>query len=82
MCSADRIFRDWLFRHAVVRDSYSDSTIILIVSTVSGMLRQRNAGLKTIEGTLFDALARAGAVSEDNADDPVKVWQRQFMQED
>ncbi|KAJ7181015.1 pseudouridine synthase [Mycena filopes] len=27
----------------------------------------------TIENTLFDALVRAGAVSEDNADDPVKV---------
>ncbi|KZS90778.1 tRNA pseudouridine synthase [Sistotremastrum niveocremeum HHB9708] len=38
-----------------------------------GMQSQRNAGLKTIEGTLFDALVRAGAVSEDNADDPVKV---------
>ncbi|KAJ3573587.1 hypothetical protein NP233_g2338 [Leucocoprinus birnbaumii] len=29
--------------------------------------------LKTIEGTLFQALVSAGAVSEDNADDPVKV---------
>ncbi|KAJ7108843.1 pseudouridine synthase [Mycena crocata] len=28
---------------------------------------------KTIENTLFDALVRAGAVSEDNADDPIKV---------
>lgn len=29
--------------------------------------------LKTIEGTLFQALVEAGAVSQDNADDPVKV---------
>ncbi|TCD67975.1 tRNA pseudouridine synthase 1 [Steccherinum ochraceum] len=28
---------------------------------------------KTIENTLFDALVRVGAVSQDNADDPVKV---------
>jgi hypothetical protein len=30
--------------------------------------------VRTIEGVLFDALVRAGAVSSDNADDPVKVW--------
>lgn len=29
--------------------------------------------VRTIEGVLFDALVRAGAVSSDNADDPVKV---------
>ncbi|KAF9454250.1 pseudouridine synthase [Macrolepiota fuliginosa MF-IS2] len=29
--------------------------------------------LKTIEGTLFQALVATGAVSQDNADDPVKV---------
>lgn len=28
---------------------------------------------KTIEGELFGALVRAGAVSQDNANDPVKV---------
>ncbi|KAG6910010.1 hypothetical protein DXG01_013732 [Tephrocybe rancida] len=28
---------------------------------------------KTIEGVLFQALVRAGAVSQDNADDPVKI---------
>jgi tRNA U38,U39,U40 pseudouridine synthase TruA len=32
---------------------------------------QQNA--KTIENALFDAMVRAGAVSQDNADDPVKV---------
>ncbi|KAJ7250500.1 pseudouridylate synthase [Mycena haematopus] len=32
---------------------------------------QRDA--KTIENALFDAMVRAGAVSQDNADDPVKV---------
>ncbi|KAF7307477.1 PseudoU-synth-1 domain-containing protein [Mycena indigotica] len=40
-------------------------------SGYSGMQIQRNA--KTIENTLFDALVRIGAVSKDNADDPVKV---------
>ncbi|KAF9497207.1 pseudouridine synthase [Pleurotus eryngii] len=37
----------------------------------SGMQIQPN--VRTIEGVLFDALVKAGAVSEDNADDPVKV---------
>lgn len=32
-----------------------------------------NAKVRTIEGTLFDALVKVGAVSQDNADDPVKV---------
>ncbi|KAJ7312387.1 pseudouridine synthase [Mycena albidolilacea] len=36
-----------------------------------GMQIQQNA--KTIENALFDAMVRAGAVSQDNADDPVKV---------
>ncbi|KIJ65635.1 hypothetical protein HYDPIDRAFT_88408 [Hydnomerulius pinastri MD-312] len=40
----------------------------------SGMqIQPREAGLRTIEGVLFDALVRAGAVSQDNSDDPVKV---------
>jgi tRNA pseudouridine38-40 synthase len=29
--------------------------------------------IRTIEGVLFDAMVKAGAVSQDNADDPVKV---------
>ncbi|KAJ7066326.1 pseudouridine synthase [Mycena amicta] len=40
-------------------------------SGYSGMQIQQNA--RTIENTLFDALVRIGAVSKDNADDPVKV---------
>ncbi|KAJ6529995.1 pseudouridine synthase [Mycena vulgaris] len=40
-------------------------------SGYSGMQIQQNA--KTIENALFDAMVRAGAVSQDNADDPVKV---------
>ncbi|ELU36078.1 tRNA pseudouridine synthase domain-containing protein [Rhizoctonia solani AG-1 IA] len=36
-------------------------------------LRQRDAGTNTIENTLFNAMVKAGAVSEDNSDDPVKV---------
>ncbi|KAG1892825.1 pseudouridine synthase [Suillus subluteus] len=37
----------------------------------NGMQIQPN--VRTIEGVLFDALVRAGVVSPDNADDPVKV---------
>ncbi|KAL0953754.1 hypothetical protein HGRIS_004943 [Hohenbuehelia grisea] len=37
----------------------------------SGMQIQKNA--RTIEGILFDAMVKAGAVSDDNADDPTKV---------
>ncbi|KAG6821208.1 hypothetical protein H0H93_004029 [Arthromyces matolae] len=40
-------------------------------SGYSGMQIQPDA--KTIEGVLFQALVRVGAVSKDNADDPVKV---------
>ena len=31
-------------------------------------------GSKTIEGDLFDAFVKAGAVSADNSDDPTKVF--------
>jgi tRNA pseudouridine38-40 synthase len=34
---------------------------------------RQNTGVKTIEGTVFDALVKAGAISKDNSDDPVKV---------
>jgi tRNA pseudouridine38-40 synthase len=37
------------------------------------VLRIRQPDVRTIEGVLFGALVRAGAVSQDNADDPVKV---------
>jgi tRNA pseudouridine38-40 synthase len=40
-------------------------------SGYSGMQFQPNA--RTIEGTLFEALVKAGAISEDNSDDPMKV---------
>lgn len=33
----------------------------------------RNPPLKTIEGDLFDALVKAGAISKDNSNDPKKV---------
>ncbi|KZW01266.1 pseudouridine synthase [Exidia glandulosa HHB12029] len=33
---------------------------------------QRQVGVPTIEADFFDALVKAGAISEDNADDPVK----------
>ncbi|CUA74662.1 tRNA pseudouridine synthase A [Rhizoctonia solani] len=39
----------------------------------NGMQIQREAGTNTIENTLFDAMVKAGAVSKDNSDDPVKV---------
>lgn len=35
--------------------------------------RYSQPDVRTIEGVLFDALVRAGAVSKDNADDPTKV---------
>ncbi|KAJ2934853.1 hypothetical protein H1R20_g2270, partial [Candolleomyces eurysporus] len=41
-------------------------------SGYSGMQIQPD-NIKTIEGVLFKALVNAGAVSQDNADDPVKV---------
>jgi tRNA pseudouridine38-40 synthase len=37
------------------------------------MVGIRQPDVRTIEGVLFDALVRTGAVSKDNADDPVKV---------
>lgn len=36
-------------------------------------LHRSQKDVRTIEGTLFDALVRAGAVSQDNADNPAKV---------
>ncbi|KDN33258.1 hypothetical protein RSAG8_13652, partial [Rhizoctonia solani AG-8 WAC10335] len=39
----------------------------------NGMQIQREEGTNTIENTLFDAMVKAGAVSKDNSDDPVKV---------
>ncbi|KAH7101509.1 pseudouridine synthase, partial [Auriculariales sp. MPI-PUGE-AT-0066] len=38
----------------------------------SGMQRQLDLTVKTIEGDLFVALVKAGAISEDNSDDPSK----------
>jgi tRNA pseudouridine38-40 synthase len=35
------------------------------------LISQKDA--RTIEGVLFDAMVKAGAISYDNADDPVKV---------
>lgn len=43
------------------------------LSFIFPVMSNRQPHVKTIEGTLFDALVKAGAVSEDNADDPVKV---------
>ncbi|EAU90525.1 pseudouridylate synthase [Coprinopsis cinerea okayama7 len=42
-------------------------------SGYSGMQIQPMDSVKTIEGVLFQALVKVGAVSQDNADDPVKV---------
>ncbi|KAH9919946.1 pseudouridine synthase [Amylocystis lapponica] len=39
----------------------------------SGMQIQPDPNVRTIEGVLFNALIKIGAVSQDNADDPVKV---------
>ncbi|KAH9926961.1 pseudouridine synthase [Fomitopsis serialis] len=42
-------------------------------SGYSGMQFQPDQSVRTIEGVLFDALVRVGAVSQDNADNPTKV---------
>ncbi|KAF9808275.1 hypothetical protein IEO21_07918 [Rhodonia placenta] len=39
----------------------------------NGMQIQPDPKLRTIEGVLFNALVKVGAVSQDNADDPIKV---------
>lgn len=43
----------------------------MMYDAYAGIFSQKD--VRTIEGVLFDALVRAGAVSKDNADDPVKV---------
>jgi tRNA U38,U39,U40 pseudouridine synthase TruA len=40
---------------------------------------KRQPEAKTIENTLFNALVEAGAVSQDNANDPVKVRPLSFF---
>ncbi|TEB36685.1 tRNA pseudouridine synthase [Coprinellus micaceus] len=59
---------------AVVRLPKRQSALLIgfCGSGYSGMQIQPD-GVKTIEGVLFKALVDAGAVSQDNADDPVKV---------
>ncbi|KZT69267.1 pseudouridine synthase [Daedalea quercina L-15889] len=47
-----------------------------------GMQYQVDPNVRTIEGTLFNALVRAGAVSKDNADDPMKVSIRRAARTD
>lgn len=47
-----------------------------LANQISSLLRisqPQGLGLKTIEGVLFDALVKVGAVSRDNSDNPVKV---------
>ena len=50
------------------RDDHLSFTLWLLVR-----ISARQPGVKTIEGVLFEALVRAGAVSQDNADNPSKV---------
>lgn len=44
-----------------------------LIYDISSLDLYSQPNVRTIEGVLFDALVRAGAVSKDNADDPVKV---------
>lgn len=44
-----------------------------LICETSFLFSYSQPDVRTIEGVLFDALVRAGAVSKDNADDPVKV---------
>jgi hypothetical protein len=48
-------------------------TIVLVKSTPILTLHCSQPDARTIEGVLFDALVRVGAVSSDNADDATKV---------
>lgn len=49
--------------------SHSGQSVDMIVNPADS----QPPPLKTIEGTIFKALVTAGAVSQDNADDPVKA---------
>ena len=66
----------WIQRHANVTSSAIPSPQIFTGKKKTNSCRQPD--VRTIEGTLFNALVAAGAVSKDNADDPVKVRHRQL----
>jgi hypothetical protein len=58
---------------AYVHGELHDNPELLTLSRM--FTSQPRDNIRTIEGVLFDALVRAGAVSRDNADDPTKVPQ-------
>ena len=69
MCAASWILWFWVQWDANVYEnalSYSDLSLL-----ISCFLSQPD--VKTIEGVLFNALVKVGAVSQDNADNPTKV---------
>lgn len=68
MCYPYRFFGNQLRGDANVSTSLTPSLDQL---TDSQKISQPN--VRTIEGVLFEAFVKSGAVSEDNADDPVKV---------
>ena len=77
MCSIDWFLWFWIQRNAGVRrktflftqrEQFSETT-----TPPPSPFPNRQPDVRTIEGELFSALVKAGAVSKDNADDPVKV---------
>jgi hypothetical protein len=64
----DRILRLWFQWNADVRACCLPE---MLTGRHTHLLSQRD--VRTIEGDLFKALIKSGAVSQDNADDPVKV---------
>ncbi len=52
---------------------YQSATTRLKKTEVATHSQNDHEDAKTIEGTLFEALVKAGAVSEDNSDDATKV---------
>lgn len=70
MCCPDRLFRDQLRRDANVRQNPSHLSLI---GPLSIILDISQPSVRTVEGVLFEAFVKSGAVSEENSDDPVKV---------
>ena len=72
MRAAYWVLRGWVQWHANVR---LRPCLSLIRWRLHRTLRlsQPDPKLRTIEGVLFDALIKVGAVSKDNSDNPTKV---------
>jgi hypothetical protein len=67
MCAAGRVLWHGVQWHANVCEAAKPE------QELSHSFGFRQPNVRTIEGVLFSAMVKAGAVSQDNADDPVKV---------